>query len=149
MTSEPVQSPTAAHLPLEDFQPRACQLCYKRKVKCDRRKPCSNCVKYNAQCEFRIQQHPSRDRKRKEQPSSDELRTGVESSGGRPRRDEIPIHKSPGTVAVRSSTNSPVPGNVFSENTMDKRRHVDNGENAQGRFIAKDGKSIYLSRFVS
>lgn len=29
---------------------KACELCKKRKVKCDGKKPCANCVKYNHIC---------------------------------------------------------------------------------------------------
>ena len=34
------------------MKPRACLLCYRRKIKCDRKQPCTNCVYSNESCSF-------------------------------------------------------------------------------------------------
>jgi len=34
------------------MKPRACLLCYHRKIKCDRKQPCTNCVDSNERCSF-------------------------------------------------------------------------------------------------
>jgi hypothetical protein len=34
------------------MKPRACLLCYRRKIKCDRKQPCTNCVDSNESCSF-------------------------------------------------------------------------------------------------
>jgi hypothetical protein len=38
--------------PIGDFKSYSCLTCRQRKVKCDRRTPCSNCVKAEKQCSF-------------------------------------------------------------------------------------------------
>ena len=46
------QSSMAAQLGDGDFKSYSCLTCRQRKVKCDRRTPCSNCVKAEKQCSF-------------------------------------------------------------------------------------------------
>ncbi|EXJ54503.1 hypothetical protein A1O7_09843 [Cladophialophora yegresii CBS 114405] len=42
----------------------SCIRCFERKVKCDKQSPCSNCVKSNIECIFRVPPAPRRRRKR-------------------------------------------------------------------------------------
>ncbi|KAL8786109.1 MAG: hypothetical protein Q9213_002974 [Squamulea squamosa] len=51
-------------------QPHSCVTCQRRKVKCERRYPCSNCVKHGSVCEFRAPAPPRR-RKRRASPDPD------------------------------------------------------------------------------
>lgn len=43
-------APPQSSLPLKPQRVLACVLCQQRKVKCDRKFPCANCVKSQAQC---------------------------------------------------------------------------------------------------
>ncbi|KAL9043422.1 MAG: hypothetical protein Q9214_003393 [Letrouitia sp. 1 TL-2023] len=45
-------------------QPHSCVLCSRRKVKCDRRDPCSNCTKARVDCIYRAPATPRRRRRR-------------------------------------------------------------------------------------
>ncbi|KAL8754881.1 MAG: hypothetical protein Q9199_004024 [Rusavskia elegans] len=49
---------------MTEQQPHSCVTCQRRKVKCERRHPCSNCVKHGSVCEFRA---PAPPRRRKRQ----------------------------------------------------------------------------------
>ena len=49
--SSSVSPPSAqAHQSSKSQRILACILCQQRKIKCDRRFPCANCIKYKAQC---------------------------------------------------------------------------------------------------
>jgi hypothetical protein len=50
----------------------SCILCQQRKVKCDRQKPCSNCLKARAEC---IPSAPSQPRRRRRKHSETDLAT--------------------------------------------------------------------------
>jgi hypothetical protein len=50
----------------------SCILCQQRKVKCDRQKPCSNCLKARAEC---IPSAPSQPRRRRKKLSETDLAT--------------------------------------------------------------------------
>lgn len=53
----------------------ACTLCQQRKVKCDRRFPCANCVKAQAQCIPAVLTRPQRKRRFPERALLDRLRS--------------------------------------------------------------------------
>jgi hypothetical protein len=44
----PQKLPTTAHKPM----PRSCEICHQRKIRCDKRSPCSNCVRGNNFCRY-------------------------------------------------------------------------------------------------
>lgn len=48
----------------KEGQPHSCVLCSRRKVKCDRRDPCSNCTKARVDCIYRTPATPRRRRRR-------------------------------------------------------------------------------------
>ncbi|CAG8028394.1 unnamed protein product [Penicillium salamii] len=107
--------------PSKQLTPFSCVVCHKRKVKCDRQEPCSNCAKANVECVYRA---PPPRRKR-----------GLEANGSvsqerakSVRRDAIPARGS-SIVPQRPPT-------------REERR--DPRESGSGRMIMKDGNSIYL-----
>lgn len=60
----------------------SCVRCSDRKVKCDRQKPCSACVKHNVQCVFRPLQPPRKRHKRvKDDIFSDRLKAFLQEQG--------------------------------------------------------------------
>ena len=52
------------HLVMKLTRGHSCVLCQQRKVRCDRRKPCANCVKANVECKVVPPQPPRRRRKK-------------------------------------------------------------------------------------
>ncbi|KAL8752908.1 MAG: hypothetical protein Q9184_005586 [Pyrenodesmia sp. 2 TL-2023] len=67
------QSPTvpiSRPLPDRGLQPHSCVICQRRKVKCDRNDPCSNCLKHRVECEYRA---PAPPRRRKRQSPDPQL----------------------------------------------------------------------------
>lgn len=60
--------PTAAPASSKITRGHSCVLCQQRKVKCDRRQPCSNCVKARVEC---VASAPPAPRRRKKIPTSD------------------------------------------------------------------------------
>ena len=82
MFATPAQS-QSPDTPLTDESPRApanpppkitrghsCLLCQQRKVKCDRQKPCSNCLKARTEC---IVSTPAQPRRRRRNPTESDL----------------------------------------------------------------------------
>lgn len=45
-------SPNSAQIPASSINPRSCTTCRKRKVRCDKKHPCSNCHKASIECVF-------------------------------------------------------------------------------------------------
>lgn len=70
--AEPVKAaPAAGHHQLKRF---SCLTCRQRKVKCDRRDPCSNCVKAARECSF---VPPVRGKRRRTKPAKEGLHARV------------------------------------------------------------------------
>ncbi|KAK9317815.1 hypothetical protein V1522DRAFT_437080 [Lipomyces starkeyi] len=59
----PELASTTAALTIGNLRPHACELCQRRKVKCDRRDPCSTCRRAHVDCIFRA---PAAARRRKQ-----------------------------------------------------------------------------------
>ncbi|KAL8830933.1 MAG: hypothetical protein Q9170_005507 [Blastenia crenularia] len=55
-------------LPDRGLQPHSCVVCQRRKVKCDRTDPCSNCIKHRVACEFRPPAPPRRRKRQSPDP---------------------------------------------------------------------------------
>ncbi|KAL9027123.1 MAG: hypothetical protein Q9196_004309 [Gyalolechia fulgens] len=56
------------HLSDPGLQPHSCVVCQRRKVKCDRANPCSNCVRHKVECEFRAPAPPRRRKRQSPDP---------------------------------------------------------------------------------
>ena len=63
-TAFPAQSTSPVVFHNRGQQPHSCVLCSRRKVRCDRRDPCSNCTKARAECIFRTPAPPRRRKRR-------------------------------------------------------------------------------------
>ncbi|KAL9576276.1 MAG: hypothetical protein Q9212_007235 [Teloschistes hypoglaucus] len=57
---DPQSSSTTTLESRRPLQVHSCVICQRRKVKCDRSDPCSNCVKHRVQCEYRSPAPPKR-----------------------------------------------------------------------------------------
>ncbi|KAI4237739.1 MAG: hypothetical protein LQ352_007920 [Teloschistes flavicans] len=60
---DPPSISTTAHQSDRPSKAHSCVICQRRKVKCDRIDPCSNCIKHRVQCEFRSPNPPKRRRR--------------------------------------------------------------------------------------
>ena len=75
MSASPSQSPAVGSPSTNITRGHSCVLCQQRKVKCDRQKPCSNCVKARAEC---VASPPAPPRRRKRKFAEVDLSLKVE-----------------------------------------------------------------------
>ncbi|KAJ5538102.1 hypothetical protein N7494_007581 [Penicillium frequentans] len=107
-------------------KPYSCVVCHNRKVKCDRKEPCSNCAKANVECLYRPPPRPRR-RKRERDASenaSQERDKSLRQMSPEPSRVDQPVKRS-----------SPTGDGPF---------EAESKSNGSGRMIMKEGNSIYL-----
>jgi Fungal Zn(2)-Cys(6) binuclear cluster domain len=67
---KPTSNSTSSSSTAPTLNPRSCVTCRRRKVKCDKRNPCSNCTKANSPCVF---PSPGRAPRRPRKPQDNEL----------------------------------------------------------------------------
>jgi hypothetical protein len=95
--SNPAPYRAAHHSSPKSQRVLACILCQQRKVKCDRKFPCSNCIKHQTQCVPSSQTRPRR-RRFPERQLLERLRSYEELL----RQNKIkfePLHKEPSPAA--------------------------------------------------
>ncbi|KAJ5999041.1 hypothetical protein N7451_006851 [Penicillium sp. IBT 35674x] len=107
-------------------KPYSCVVCHNRKVKCDRKEPCSNCAKANVECLYRSPPPPRR-RKRERDASGNASREREKSL-----RQMTP---EPSRVDQAVKRSSPTGDGPF---------EADFKPSGSGRMIMKDGNSVYL-----
>lgn len=120
----------------------ACQLCSKKKIKCDRLQPCSNCVKIQSQCVYR-DRIPGGRKPKRHQP--DGLEGYNAASDG---------FKSPKHGKRLSSPDNEAPGldrqTRWSEIRAVRAKEVDNMDltniSEQGRIMKEDGNFRYVEK---
>lgn len=153
MTDPAIASASPADSTLGELRHHACALCQSRKVKCDRKDPCSNCVKAQAGCEYRVPLPPRR-RRKMQKPNTMAM--------ARLKRYEDAFRKvgiNPDAVDARSP--DPLPRICDDEfATRGRAQPADHGPAAgppfhsntnrddAGKLVTKDGRSIYLHRCV-
>lgn len=64
LAAQVAQPQTADHLVMKLTRGHSCVLCQQRKVRCDKQKPCANCVKAQVECRVVPPQPPRRRRKK-------------------------------------------------------------------------------------
>ncbi|KAF7716974.1 Fungal Zn(2)-Cys(6) binuclear cluster domain-containing protein [Penicillium ucsense] len=114
-------------MPSTQSKPYSCVTCHRRKVKCDRQEPCSNCAKACADC---IYQAPPPPRRRKREHDAD-VDAPVER--GRSLR-QIP-KDTPLADGRERETVTP---------TNDATSSAEKSQAETGQMIAKEGGSVYL-----
>ncbi|KAE8326993.1 fungal-specific transcription factor domain-containing protein [Aspergillus sergii] len=126
-------SPVTANVS-EGLSSHACTVCQRRKVKCDRRQPCSTCVKGHALCQYR-DPLPSRRRRKAQQKTV--LRTLK-------CNDDIPKTKvSDGNEEPLASDTLGTRLHMLQHGPMDLQSNT-RSEIGPGRLISKGERSIYL-----
>ena len=149
--AEPVESASSTDSTSEGLRPHACTICQRRKVKCDRKNPCSNCVKAEAECEYRDPLPPRR-RRKVQQPDAMLM--------ARLKRCEATLKRigiNPDAVGSGSRAQLPPTGN--GEASTGTRAHSikrsipqeaysssDTAPQRSGKLVAKDGRSIYFHK---
>ena len=152
-------TPTASGL-----NPRSCVTCRKRKVKCDKRQPCSNCQKASIECVF---PRPGRAPRRTKKPPDAELLARLRRLEGVVQKlgkgvdgeDLSPRGGSPETVKDSPETqvaSQPQTGNSNECSFQASLSHLDpearfkkfsamNLEKEMGRLVVGEGRSRYVS----
>lgn len=135
-------SPTSVS-PAPGFEhPHSCTVCYKRKVKCDRKHPCSNCLKHQTECEFRDPLPRQRKRKHPEREDGDGTADAMIMSRLRSCEDTLrkigidPMRVEDGDLSLGS------------KRSADSRPGQDRIRVGPGRLISKEGRSIYIDKLV-
>ncbi|KAH8700425.1 fungal-specific transcription factor domain-containing protein [Talaromyces proteolyticus] len=145
--------PNAQPTPATDsrLNPRSCVTCRRRKVRCNKREPCSNCVKAGIECIF---PGPGRAPRKPRRPPDAELLSRlrrlegvVESLGGTSTLEQVLS----GAKPTQLQTTSPL-GGVSTANNLDMDESDPKnfqpklrGTEELGRLVIDDTKSRYVS----
>ncbi|MCJ1389916.1 hypothetical protein MMC18_002773 [Xylographa bjoerkii] len=155
-SSKSATSPINGNVSTSSVNPRSCTTCRKRKVRCDKKHPCSNCHKAGIECIF---PRPGRAPRRSKKPSDSELLArlrrleGVVQSLGKgadgedlsPEVEET--HENQQSLIDDESEEPPhglglPPGCVRRDKVSDSSTKL---EKDMGRLVIGGGKSRYVS----
>lgn len=145
--------------PAPNINPRSCTTCRKRKVRCDKRHPCSNCQKAGIECIF---PRPGRAARRSKKPPDSELLArlrrleGVVQSLGKgvDGEDLSPTHteggegkENEGEDSTNTHEPSGRPPGAAPECTRGQKASTGTTglEKEMGRLVVGDGRSRYVS----
>lgn len=152
------QLPQASHPPASGhphLNPRSCVTCRRRKVRCNKREPCSNCVKAGIECIF---PGPGRAPRKPRRPPDAELLSRlrrlegvVETLGGTAAIDRLAsatTNTSP-QQAVANNDQGPAVNSVDDPDLddFDPKKSQDKREVHEelGRLVIDEGRSRYVS----
>ena len=126
------------------LNPRSCVTCRKRKVKCNKREPCSNCVKASIACVF---PPPGRAPRKPRRPHDAELlkrlrrlESVVDSLGAQVDDDGNPQPADHGSERTRTSEGASL--SELSPTAPSRKASLEYG---LGRLLIKEGRSRYVS----
>ncbi|KAJ5965306.1 hypothetical protein N7481_012020 [Penicillium waksmanii] len=127
-SQDPVGNPVPASIdsPGALSKSYSCVVCHKRKVKCDRQDPCSNCEKASVECIYRPPPPP---RRRKRERDLDE--NASES------REKVRRHGAEESHLINSNQRYKLPPSRVQSAQMEQTA-------GSGRMIMKDGNSVYI-----
>ena len=150
--------------PTSGLNPRSCVTCRKRKVKCDKKQPCSNCQKANIECVF---PRPGRAPRRTKKPPDAELLARLRRLEGVVQKlgkgvdgeDLSPEARSPEIVSQNTgsqATSQPEANGTDECEFVAKFRHLDPEtrfkkfssltlDREMGRLVVGEGRSRYVS----
>lgn len=149
--SSPEQTANADHTPASGtggsdgpkLNPRSCVTCRRRKVRCDKREPCSNCVKAHNECVF---PPPGRAPRKPRRPHDAELLKRL-------RRLESVVDSLGTQVDEDGNVHPSIEGNANNRRSISETYDLspqgparkDSLEHRLGRLLIKDGRSRYVS----
>ncbi|KAK2753330.1 hypothetical protein FQN55_003459 [Onygenales sp. PD_40] len=125
---------------MEDLRPAmpySCVLCYQRKVKCDKRDPCSSCARSGAACVFRA---PAPPRRRKGKTTEGVLLARLRKYEEIIRKHGIDI-ENVGTASTQSDVYSDAPTNM---NLPIRSKNCVIEDTDLGLLVVEEGKSKYF-----
>jgi hypothetical protein len=134
--------------------PRSCITCRRRKVKCDKKQPCSNCVRAKINCIFPGPgRAPRKSRKPPDAELLDRLRRleGVVSS----LNAQVEEHEQEAAERERQSSTAEIPSCPFGSDRAKPKPNggmrvavddtVEGLENRFGRLVVEKGRSRYIN----
>ncbi|KAL8766142.1 MAG: hypothetical protein Q9209_006982 [Squamulea sp. 1 TL-2023] len=162
ITNSPPTNGTDGSSSASQPNPRSCVTCRKRKVRCDKRHPCSNCNKAAIECVF---PGPGRAPRRSRKPPDAELLArlrrlegvvqhlgkNLDEEGEREEDDDVKIETLPTTDTDASLPKSPkeemkIPNSCGLFNGPNPRNKSDGGVTKEfGRLVVDEGRSRYIS----
>lgn len=127
--------------------PRSCVTCRKRKVKCDKKQPCSNCVRAKIECVF---PSPGRAPRKSRKPPDGELMErlrrleGVVQSLNAQVEEEQQTHSNEEGDESRRGSATHCPRGIDSPSVA-VDNSVDGLESRFGRLVVDQGRSRYIN----
>ncbi|KAE8376764.1 fungal-specific transcription factor domain-containing protein [Aspergillus bertholletiae] len=129
--ADAIRRPVPTNAVSEGLKSYACTICQARKVKCDRRQPCSTCVKNHAPCRY-------------QDPLPRRRRNALQKTvlGTKTRRGDIPKNKvSDGNQEPLATGDTRI--RLLQNGSTDLQSNT-KSESGSGRLISKGERSIYL-----
>ena len=132
----------------QNLKAHACSLCQRRKVKCDRREPCKNCVKARVECVFRA---PAAQRRRHRKPAEVTLLARLNRYEELLKGFGVSIETINGDTEIVNRVENIVIGNESptgqsQENParLPVKRHQAEPTVERGEIVVRNGKTRYL-----
>lgn len=146
-------NPSTSLSPQDPAGSRSCVTCRRRKVRCNKRSPCSNCVKGGVEC---VYPPPGRLRRKTKRPQDAELMTRlkrlegvIENLSGKNSETESSVASTVASPAPRNNdaaTNKQPPSNQ--DGPSPRLENLDPNKELQGgfgRLVIEEGRSRYVS----
>lgn len=141
MTTFASDLPTQQERPAENLKVLSCVICRRRKLKCDRRDPCSRCIKSNVEC---VYSDPVRSRHQRKPELV--LITRLKHYENLLRKNGI----DPNTIDSNSRGDSvSIDGEAENASNTDSLQSSSDVHNqaTKGQFLSRGGKSIYFDKY--
>jgi hypothetical protein len=124
--------------------PRSCVTCRRRKVKCDKKQPCSNCVRAKIECVF---PGPGRAPRKSRKPPDGELLDRLRRLEGVVQTLNAQVEEHEQEAAERESkpASSGCPNSPRASSTVAVDNSVEGLENRFGRLVVDHGRSRYIN----
>ncbi|KAL2433717.1 Aurofusarin cluster transcription factor aurR2 [Exophiala dermatitidis] len=120
----------------------SCIRCFERKVKCDKQSPCSNCVKSNVECIFRV---PPAPRRRKKRPPEEMLLARLKKCEELLQKMGVDIDSSNTPISPAAPTDPPASAGQFSPDaTATGSEFFVPPSHKTGQLIVDHGKSRFI-----
>lgn len=147
MLSSPMRTPENVQTPpiTKITRGHSCILCQQRKVKCDRQKPCSNCIKARADC---IPSVPTIPRRRRRKFSEQDLATRVRRYEQLLKKHGVKIEDDDDASEEHHDQSTP-PHSLQSNDrllSLDAPRHI---KEDKGILFVDKGNSRYVEKYVN
>lgn len=128
------------------LNPRSCVTCRRRKVKCDKKQPCSNCARAKIECVF---PGPGRAPRKSRKPADGELMDRLRRLEGvvQSLNAQVEEHEQENAERERQASQGECPSNSEAKRSPSVAvdNSVDGLENRFGRLVVDQGRSRYIN----